>query len=188
MIQRIAQGLFQCDPHAGDSRRVAQPQGDQVILHLAGLLKGAFSARLDFVGHVGGDDFVVVMRSADWRERVIKVLDQFGASVSGFYAPDHAAAGSIVAADRDGASAKFPLLTVSVAALDSTTAGATSADAIAHLLAHVKKLAKQQAGTSFVLRSGERVLELLRTHRATSADTAADTSTEKELLPEQMVG
>ena len=45
-------------------------QGDQVILHLAGLLKNMFSARLDFVGHVGGDDFLVVMRSADWRERV----------------------------------------------------------------------------------------------------------------------
>ena len=50
---------------------------------------------------------------------------------------------------------------MSVAALDSQTSGAGSADAVAHLLAHVKKLAKQQPGNSFILRSDERVVDLL---------------------------
>ena len=63
-------------------------------------------------------------------------------------------------------SRQYPLLTVSVAALDSQTTGAGSADAIAHLLAHVKKLAKQQAGNSFVLRSDERVVDLLASRKA----------------------
>ena len=71
-------------------------QGDQVILHLAGLLKNMFSARLDFVGHVGGDDFLVVMRSADWRERVNRIIERFSATVANFYSPEHAAAGQIV--------------------------------------------------------------------------------------------
>jgi diguanylate cyclase (GGDEF)-like protein len=136
-------------------------QGDQVILHLAGLLKNHFSARLDFVGHVGGDDFLVVMRSADWRERVVNVLDRFAATVAGFYSAEHAAAGSILATDRDGRPRRFPLLTLSVAALDSETMGATSADAMAQLLAHVKKYAKQQRGNSFVLRSDDRIVDLL---------------------------
>ena len=153
--------------------------GDQVILHLAGLLKNMFSARLDFVGHVGGDDFLVVMRSADWRDRVIRVLEKFSNTVSTFYSPEHAGVGHIVAADRDGQSRQFPMLTLSVAALDSETFGATSADAIAHLLAHVKKLAKQQSGNSFVLRSGDRVLDLMSAARRP----------ESELMPmEQLVG
>ncbi|MGH8188545.1 MAG: diguanylate cyclase, partial [Steroidobacteraceae bacterium] len=135
--------------------------GDQVILHLAGLLKSVFSARLDFVGHVGGDDFLVVMRSADWRERVIRTLERFSATVSNFYSPEHAREGHIMANDRDGQQRKYPLLTVSVAALDSETTGAGSADAIAHLLAHVKKAAKQQEGNSFILRTGERLVDLL---------------------------
>jgi GGDEF domain-containing protein len=188
--RRFVVGYFDLDAFKPYNDVYGYAQGDQIILHLAGLLKGTFSARLDFVGHVGGDDFVVVMRCADWRERVTKVLEQFGAGVAGFYAPDHAAAGRMVAPGRDGADSDFPLLTVSVAALDSNTAGATSADAIAHLLAHVKKLAKQQQGNSFVFRSGERVLDLLRTQRA-AADTMnpADTLTESELTPmEQMVG
>lgn len=158
-------------------------QGDQVILHLSGLLKSHFSARLDFVGHIGGDDFVVVMRCADWRERVNRVLEQFSATVSGFYSPEQAASGKFTATDRDGSIQEFPLLTVSVAALDSATVGATSADAIANLLAHVKKAAKQRKGNSFVLRSGERVVDLMG--QASGAHLTHDTDL---LLPEQMVG
>ena len=158
--------------------------GDQVILYLAGLLKSCFSPRLDFVGHIGGDDFVVVMRCADWRERVQKVLEQFAAAVTGFYSPQHAAEGGITAADRDGTMRQFPLLTLSVAALDSNTVGATSADAIANLLAHVKKIAKQREGNSFVLRSGERVVDLTQCTQA-SAQLGADTEL---LIPEQMAG
>ncbi len=145
-------------------------QGDQVILHLAGLLKSTFSARLDFVGHVGGDDFLVVMRSADWRERVVRAIERFATTVPNFYSPEHAKAGHIVAADRDGVTRNFPLLTLSVAALDSETFGASSADSIAQLLTHVKKLAKQQTGNSFVLRSDERVFNLLAQEQQRTAE------------------
>jgi diguanylate cyclase (GGDEF)-like protein len=165
-------------------------QGDQVILHLSGLLKNAFSARLDFVGHIGGDDFVVVMRSADWRERVLKLLEQFTADVSTFYSQDHVAAGHITAADRDGVQRDFPLLTLSVAALDSGTPGAGSADAIAQLLAQLKKVAKQRAGNSLVLRSGERMFDLSPSGVAAAAPQPSPLPADDEdLLPiEQMVG
>jgi diguanylate cyclase (GGDEF)-like protein len=138
--------------------------GDQVILHLSSLLKNIASTRLDFVGHVGGDDFVVVMRSADWRQRVQKIIERFSATVANFYSPEHARAGHIMASDRDGHQRQFPLLTMSVAALDSDTVGATSADAIAEMLTHVKRLAKAQTGNSFVLRSDERVIDVLMSH------------------------
>ena len=86
-------------------------------------------------------------------------------------------AGHISASDRDEKKQTYPLLTVSVAALDSQTTGAGSADAVAHLLAHVKKLAKQQAGNSFILRSDERVVDLL-----------AGRKSEAELVSEPMTG
>ena len=124
------------------------------------------------------------MRCADWRERVQKVLEQFSEAVAGFYSPQHAQDGHINAADRDGTIRKFPLLTLSVAALDSNTVGATSADAIANLLAHVKKIAKQRQGNSFVLRSGERVVDLTQDAHA-SAQLAAETDV---FIPEQMAG
>lgn len=136
-------------------------QGDQVILHLSNVLSNAFSKRLDFVGHVGGDDFIVVARSADWRKRVRSAIEAFSAKLPEFYPAEHFEQGFIRAADRDGRERNFPLLTISVASLDSITMGADSADAIAHLLAHLKKVAKERHGNSFVFRSGERLLDLL---------------------------
>jgi hypothetical protein len=65
------------------------------------------------------------------------------------------------------------LLTLSVAALDSETIGATSADSVAHLLAHVKKYAKQQAGNSFVLRTDDRIVDLLASQRRSQSELLA---------------
>jgi diguanylate cyclase (GGDEF)-like protein len=178
--KRFVAAYFDLDSFKPYNDAYGYAHGDQVILHLASLLKSMFSARLDFVGHLGGDDFLVVMRSADWRERVIRVLEKFSAAVATFYAPEHASEGQIAAPDRDGVSRQFPLLTLSVAALDSETFGASSADAIAQLLTHVKKIAKQQGGNSFVLRTGDRMLDLML-NPAQRPD--------QELLPmEQLVG
>ena len=143
--------------------RYGYAQGDQVLLHVSNLLKEAFSKRLDMVGHVGGDDFLIVMRSADWRQRAAKLLDNFARSVSQFYSTEDVARGSMQGQDRNGETRSYPLLSLALAALDSETLGATSADSIAHLLAHVKQLAKQRAGNSFILRSGDRIIDLLPT-------------------------
>jgi diguanylate cyclase (GGDEF)-like protein len=159
--RRFVVAFFDLDAFKPFNDVYGTAQGDQVILHLAGLLKSTFSPRLDFIGHIGGDDFLVVMRSADWRERTTKLLEEFSASVTRFYSAEHAQLGHIVSTDRDGATRHFPFLTLSVAALYSETLGATSADAIAQQLAHVKKVAKQRPGNSFVLRMGERMVDLL---------------------------
>jgi hypothetical protein len=111
---------------------------------------------------VGGDDFVMVLRSPDWRERIRQVQQVFAATIGGFYSAEHLAEGSIVAADRNGESQRFPLLSVSVAALHSSTAGCSSADAVAQLLVEVKKQAKRRLGNSFMLRSDTGISDLLR--------------------------
>jgi diguanylate cyclase (GGDEF)-like protein len=136
-------------------------QGDRVIMHFAGTLRSAVADGLDFLGHVGGDDFVLVLRSPDWRERIRQVQQVFAATIGGFYSAEHLAAGSIIAADRDGESQRFPLLSVSAAALHSGTAGCSSADAVAQLLVEVKKQAKRRLGNSFMLRSEAGISDLL---------------------------
>lgn len=144
-------------------------QGDQLILHLAALLKAAASTRHDFLGHLGGDDFIAVLRSADWRRRMISVIQDFSDTIANFYSEEHALAGCIEAPGRDGQVHKFPLLTLSLAALDSHTEGCTSADSAAKLLAGIKKVAKSRKGNSFLLRTGRRVVDLLR-HKKTSPE------------------
>jgi diguanylate cyclase (GGDEF)-like protein len=178
--RRFVVAYFDLDSFKPFNDAYGSAQGDQVILHLAGLLKSTFSPRLDFIGHIGGDDFLVVMRSADWRERTTKLLAQFSTSITGFYTPEHVQQGHIAATDRDGVQRQFPLLTLSVAALYSETLGATSADAIAQQLAHVKKVAKQRPGNSFVLRMGERMMDLMP---AAVTSAAGKSTSDSDLLP-----
>jgi len=135
-------------------------QGDQVILFLADLLKRAIAPGIDFVGHIGGDDFVLVMRSPDWRERIEGVLRSFSEGIPNFYSKEHVAQGHMMATDREGEPRRFLLLSISAAALDSTTVGCKNADAAARLLADVKAKAKQRAGNTLLWRTNAGITDL----------------------------
>jgi GGDEF domain-containing protein len=136
-------------------------QGDLVLKHLAELLKVTVASRIDFLGHVGGDDFVLVLRSPDWRQRLRSLLDTFSTSITGFYSAADLSTRHIVAADRDGELRQYPLLSLSLAVLDSATSGLTNADAAAGLLVEVKKQAKRRTGNSLMYRHNDCLADLL---------------------------
>lgn len=135
-------------------------EGDRVILHLAELLRASFGSPLDFIGHVGGDDFIVITRGAEWQQRVSAMLDSFALSIRDFYSPFDAEAGFIEAAGRSGEHRRFPLLTLSIGVLDASRSGVRTADAVAQALTRVKKLAKDRRGNSIVLQSGDEIVDL----------------------------
>ena len=53
-------------------------RGDQVLLHVAQVITHAVRRPVDFVGHVGGDDFVFLLRSLDWPLRLTAMLEELG--------------------------------------------------------------------------------------------------------------
>ena len=122
--------------------------GDQVLLHVAQLLREAGAPRSDFIGHLGGDDFVLLLRSPDWQNRLRWAVTEFARSVAGFYSPEHRRAGFLETTDRYGALRRFPLLTLSAAILDVNPAEAalSSARAIAERLTPLKQAAKRTPG------------------------------------------
>src|SRR5262249_36325439 len=92
-------------------------KGDEALLNVAKILERHVSTRVDFLGHVGGDDFVIVFRSSDWRMRLERVLTDFGATLATLYRPEQIAQGGILTTDRYGVQRLFPLLSLSIAAL-----------------------------------------------------------------------
>jgi diguanylate cyclase (GGDEF)-like protein len=52
-------------------------RGDEMILLAAQAITRHADARRDFVGHVGGDDFVVLFQSDDWETRSRQILADF---------------------------------------------------------------------------------------------------------------
>jgi len=48
-------------------------KGDQVLLGLAQILKELCDPDYDFVGHIGGDDFLLVLRTLEWRKQLAEL-------------------------------------------------------------------------------------------------------------------
>jgi diguanylate cyclase (GGDEF)-like protein len=92
-------------------------RGDQVIQFTARLLQDVAVATggLDtFVGHVGGDDFVIVCEAEHAARIAERVIERFDAEISDLYDVEDRERGHIVVTNRRGEVQEFPVVTVSI--------------------------------------------------------------------------
>ncbi len=135
-------------------------RGDQVLLHVAQVVTHAVRPRVYFVGHIGGDDFVFLMRSQDWSLRLTAIVEELQASLINFHSPEHRRAGGLDGIDRDGASRRFPLLSASIAAVEIDGKRQVTADELADALRETKRVAKAKPGCSCMLAVGNKTVDL----------------------------
>ena len=95
-------------------------RGDDMIMLTAEVIKQHCDPLRDFVGHVGGDDFVVLFRSPDWAERVQRIIAEFNEQATALYDDLGRKNGGIEAEDRYGVPRFFPFVTLGVGALTVT--------------------------------------------------------------------
>ena len=116
-----------------------------------------------------------LLRSEDWCLRLTALMEELGASLASFHSSEHREAGGLDGIDRDGSHRRFPLLSVSVAAVEVDGAQPVSAEHVAERLRHTKHLAKAQPGCACLLVAGDRLIDLLSRVEtpARTADSAA---------------
>jgi EAL domain-containing protein (putative c-di-GMP-specific phosphodiesterase class I)/GGDEF domain-containing protein len=125
-------------------------RGDEVI-HWTGKLLEAACDDLDFVGHIGGDDFLMVLRSADWERRCQDVLAQFEAEKGRFFSPEDQARGGYPGEDRKRRKVIHPLVSLSIGAVKAPPGVFPSHHEIAAAAATAKKEAKRQEGSNLFI-------------------------------------
>jgi diguanylate cyclase (GGDEF)-like protein len=104
-----------------------------------------------FVGHVGGDDFVMVL-STDRAAAVCEaVINAFDAEVSKHFNPEDLARGGIEGCDRYGVHRFFPITTISIAVIICGGDEFGTAVDIARASAQVKDTAKETPGSSYLI-------------------------------------
>jgi diguanylate cyclase (GGDEF)-like protein len=136
-------------------------KGDQVLLHVATTIIRNIRTRMDFVGHIGGDDYVLILRSRDWSIRLLSILEDLAVSLVNFHSAEHRQAGHIEAHGRDGVLTSFPLLSVSIAAVEVAAAPGTTLDSVAEELRRTKVAAKARSGCSCLLSKDGQMVDLL---------------------------
>jgi diguanylate cyclase (GGDEF)-like protein len=123
-------------------------QGDEVLKFAATVLAGVCDPQRDFLGHVGGDDFLVLFQRDDWRTRAADAIARFNDGAQRFYTQADRQAGGLRGEDRHGNPAFFGFVTMAIGAV-GVPAGANGAmrygsDEIASVAALAKRRAKQQ--------------------------------------------
>jgi len=92
--------------------------GDRAILHTAQQLEQSLRDVCQdngFLGHVGGDDFVVVLPAPQAEAFAVTACRVFDANAAQLYHAEDAARGYIRAQDRQGQIRDFPLMSISLA-------------------------------------------------------------------------
>lgn len=126
----------------GDTR------GDELILACARSIQRHLDPDLDFLGHVGGDDFVAVLRSEDWEARLQRVLEEFEASIRPLFSVHQLAEGGYVGVDRNGRQVFHPLTSLSIGVLPVQPGTFERYADIAATVAECKAQAKRLPGNS----------------------------------------
>ncbi len=129
-------------------------RGDEVIIFTANVIRVALQlAQCDdcFLGHVGGDDFVFVVpidRCGKVTEEIIRRIDR---GIGEFYNPEDFERGYVVAVNREGQEKKHPLLSLSMGGINLTQRKPLTAFEVIDICTEMKKAAKKQPGSNFLL-------------------------------------
>jgi len=105
----------------------------------------------DFLGHEGGDDFVL-LTVPEKAEAVTKYITvEFDKRIRALYTKEDLGRGYIAAKSREGELKQFPIMTLSLAGVSNINRPLTSYGEITNICASVKKVAKKTPGSVFVL-------------------------------------
>ena len=122
-------------------------RGDDIIQLLARILRESCDLELDFIGHIGGDDFVVLFQSLDWETRCHSILARFDRECRALFNPEHVAAGGYHSEDRRGAMAFHALVSLSIGVVLVDPAHFHQYQEVARAASEAKRMAKRIDGS-----------------------------------------
>jgi len=126
-------------------------KGDQIIKVVADILLQYSDPGLDFVGHVGGDDFIVIFKNNDWHNRCESILKSFEKVVPDYYNEMDKNNKGIWAKSRNGDDNFFPLMSLSIGAVMPDASLYISHGDISELATLAKHNAKNIPGNSLFI-------------------------------------
>ena len=140
-------------------------RGDNVIRILATILNEGvtlFGRKGDFVGHIGGDDFVMILDTACVIPVCEYVTKSFDILIPFQYDEEDQAAGYIHSRTRKGEEMRFPIMTVAIGVVSNQTRKIENYLQLTELAAEMKEYAKSITKASHPPQSAFRIDK--RTH------------------------
>jgi GGDEF domain-containing protein len=134
--------------------RYGYARGNEVILATARMVAEAVNAqggKGSFVGHIGGDDFVVVTSPESYEKICSAVIDSFDQMVLDFYDPEDRERRCIQGETRQGQWVSFPIMTLAIAVVTNQHHRLQNYVQVGEIAAELKNYAKSFSRSIFVV-------------------------------------
>ncbi len=129
-------------------------RGDEVIKHTANILVNAIKTKghySDFVGHIGGDDFVVVCMVDNVENICETIIKDFDSSIINFYNEEEKVKGYIETYNRQGELKKFGIISISLSVVTNVKREIKHIGEISEISAELKSYVKQFGKSKYVI-------------------------------------
>jgi diguanylate cyclase (GGDEF)-like protein len=146
--------LIDIDNFKAFNDRYGYSRGNLILTHAARIIVEAdqqFGDPKDFVGHIGGDDFVVLTLPAHYEAVCSEIIARFDTTIPSLYDPQDRERGYIEGETRQGVKTRFPLASLSIAVVTSQKAGLENHIKVSEIAAALKEYAKTIAGSKFIV-------------------------------------
>ncbi|MEJ2285406.1 MAG: hypothetical protein P8X85_17650 [Desulfobacterales bacterium] len=103
----------------------------------------------DFIGHIGGDDFVIITTPGHYDRICRSIVNTFDETIPGFYAAEDRKRGYIRGENRQGQKVSYPLASISIAVVTNVHRPVVNYIQFGEISAEVKQRAKAISGSNY---------------------------------------
>jgi len=128
--------------------------GDRIIILSADIIRDQdllWGNPDDFVGHIGGDDFIIITTPDKSVMICEQIMAEFDEKALSFYNEEDRNRGFITTKNRKGETDTFPIMSISLAIITNERRELNSAVEIGDIAADVKKKLKTMPGSNYFL-------------------------------------
>ena len=152
--QPIAFCMLDLDNFKSYNDRYGYAQGSELLKETAQIIESVVKEKGnadDFIGHIGGDDFVVITVPDRMRVLGEEIIARFDRRIPDFYDETDRKNGFIMGKSRQGIEMKFPLITISIAIVTNERRAISSPLEASEIAAELKDYAKTIPKSVFVI-------------------------------------
>ncbi|MDT8715501.1 EAL domain-containing protein [Clostridium sp. 19966] len=150
--EKLCAVYFDLDNFKGYNDLYGFENGDRVIMMTAEILLNNISCcnEQGFLGHVGGDDFVAIINQDSAEEILENVIYNFDSKIKNYFSKEDVERGYFISHNRKGEEDVFPLVSISIAALNLTDFKFGSTYELSQKLGLLKKKCKEKIGSNIL--------------------------------------
>ncbi len=129
-------------------------KGDEAILYTRDCMLQAikkFGDETTFLGHEGGDDFVIITSFETWENICKAIISFFDRNIEQFYNDTDAKRGYIESLNRQGQKMHFPLMSISIAVVSNKLRRFKNHLEMITVVAEMKKVVKGRDGSCYAI-------------------------------------